>query len=72
MLRRLHLEEAAVDDLIGGGAGELGLWVEDQAVREDGVREGAHRAVRERAGLEADALDQEKPGPWRRPQGPGL
>ena len=37
-----------------------------------GVREGAHRAVRERAGLEADALDQEKPGPWRRPQGPGL
>lgn len=36
------------------------------------VRDDAHRAVRERAGLETDPLVQEKPDPGRRPQGPAL
>lgn len=36
------------------------------------VRDGAHRAVRERAGLEDNPLDQEKPSQGRSPQGLGL
>lgn len=58
--------------LLRDGLGSIITGYEDIRELLHGVRDGAHRAVRERAGLEADPLDQEKPGPWRRPQSPGL
>lgn len=58
--------------LLRDGLGSIIAGYDDIRELLHGVRDGAHRAVRERAGLEADPLDQEKPGPGRRPQGPVL
>lgn len=58
--------------LLRDGLGSIITGYDDIRELLQSVRDGAHRAVRERVGLEADPLDQEKPGPDRRPQGPGL
>lgn len=58
--------------LLRDGLGSIITGYDDIRELLHGVRDGVHRAVRERAGLETDPLDQEKPGPGRRPQGPGL
>lgn len=58
--------------LLRDGLGSIITGYDDIRELLHGVRDGAHRAVRERAGLEADPLDQEKPGQGRRPQSPGL
>lgn len=58
--------------LLRDGLGSIITGYDDIRELLHGVREGAHRAVRERAGLEADPLDQEPPVHVRRPQGPGL
>lgn len=58
--------------LLRDGLGSLITGYDDIRELLHGVRDGAHRAVRERAGLETDPLDQEKQGPGRRPQGPVL
>ena len=58
--------------LLRDGLGSIITGYDDIRELLHGVRDGAHRAVRERAGLETDLLDQEKPGPGRRPQGPVL
>jgi DNA processing protein len=58
--------------LLRDGLGSIITGYDDIRELLHGVRDGAHRAVRERAGLETDPLDQEKPGPGRRPQGPVL
>ena len=58
--------------LMRDGLGSIITGYDDVRELLHGVREGAHRAVRERAGLEANPLDQQSPGPWRIPQSPGL
>ncbi len=58
--------------LLRDGLGSIVTGYDDIRELLHGVRDGAQRAVRERAGLETDPLDQEKPGPDRSPQGPGL
>ncbi|GAA3668980.1 DNA processing protein [Yimella lutea] len=58
--------------LLRDGLGSIITGYDDIRELLHGVRDGAHRAVRERAGLEADPLDQEKSGQGRRSPGPGL
>lgn len=58
--------------LLRDGLGSIITGYDDIRELLHGVRDGAHRAVRERAGLEADPLDQEKPSQGRRPPGPVL
>ena len=58
--------------LLRDGLGSIITGYDDIRELLHGVRDGAQRAVRERAGLEVDPLDQETPGQRRRPQGPVL
>lgn len=58
--------------LLRDGFGSIITGYDDIRELLHGVRDGAHRAVRERAGLETDPLDQETPSQGRRPPGAGL
>jgi DNA processing protein len=58
--------------LLREGLGSIITGYDDVRELLHGVREGAHRAVRERAGLEVDPLDQQAPGHGPRPWGLGL
>lgn len=58
--------------LLREGLGSIITGYDDIRELLHSVRDGAHRAVRERAGLEVEPLDQEKSGQERRPQGPVL
>lgn len=58
--------------LLRDGFGSIITGYDDIRELLHGVRDGAHRAVRERAGLEDNPLDQEKPSQGPRSRGPVL
>ncbi|KAA9110754.1 DNA-processing protein DprA [Microbacterium rhizomatis] len=58
--------------LLRDGLGSIITGYDDVRELLHGVREGAQRAVRERAGLEVDPLDQQAPGQRRIPHSPAL
>ncbi len=58
--------------LLREGLGSIITGYDDVRELLHAVRDGAHHAVRERARLKVDPLDQETPSRGRKPQGPGL
>ncbi|SJN08761.1 Rossmann fold nucleotide-binding protein Smf possibly involved in DNA uptake [Leucobacter sp. 7(1)] len=58
--------------LLRDGLGSIITGYDDVRELLHGARDGAHRAARERAGLEAEPLDQDPPRQGKAPDAPGL